>query len=151
MVAANSGQPAIVLGVGRKSMPHGQLHLCRRVDAYAGWRRRGSHHVSGNDERSVKVDTVTADDSATAFSTSDETDRERSLGGRRLGGDWVAIAFDGSRDAAPRTKSNERAYCAADYGNGKTARSKKNRNGKGRSKGQARGKFSCRLRTSGSH
>lgn len=45
-------------------------------------------------------------------------------------GDWVAIAFDGSRDAAPRTKSNERAYCAADYGNGKTARSKKNRNGK---------------------
>ena len=43
---------------------------------------------------------------------------------------WVAIAFDGSRDAAPRTKFNERAYCAADYGNGKTARSKKNRNGK---------------------
>ncbi|MFY9252911.1 MAG: hypothetical protein WAO83_05630 [Fuerstiella sp.] len=45
-------------------------------------------------------------------------------------GDWVAIGFDGSRDATPRTKSNERAYCAADYGNGKTARSKKNRNGK---------------------
>ena len=45
-------------------------------------------------------------------------------------GDWVAIAFDGSRDATPRTKSNQRAYCAADYGNGKTARSKKTRNGK---------------------
>ena len=99
MIAANSGPPEIVLGVGvgvgRKSMPHGQLHLGRRggwkpsVDANAGWRRRGSHHVSGNAERSVKVAPVTAADSATAFSTSDETDRERSLGGRRLGGDRV--------------------------------------------------------------
>ena len=57
--------------------------------ANAGWRRRGSDHVSGNAERSVKVAPVTAADSATAFSTFDETDRERSLGGRRLGGDSV--------------------------------------------------------------
>jgi hypothetical protein len=35
---------------------------------------------------------------------------------------WVPIAFDGSRSTAPRTRSNERAYCAANYGTGKTAR-----------------------------
>ncbi len=43
---------------------------------------------------------------------------------------WVPIAFDGSRDAAPRTQSNEAAYCAPDYGRGKTARSTKDRNGR---------------------
>src|SRR5262249_15512137 len=36
-------------------------------------------------------------------------------------GQWVPIAFDGSQSAAPRTKSNETAYRAANYGKGKTA------------------------------
>jgi hypothetical protein len=44
------------------------------------------------------------------------------IGGRfwRVG-PWVAIAFDGSRAAAPRTRSNEAAYNPTDYGNGPTA------------------------------
>lgn len=43
---------------------------------------------------------------------------------------WVAIAFDGSTDEAPRTQSNEDAYCAQNYGKGTAARSKKTRHGK---------------------
>lgn len=35
---------------------------------------------------------------------------------------WVVIAFDGSRDATPRTKANEAAFCAPNYGKGKTAK-----------------------------
>jgi hypothetical protein len=35
---------------------------------------------------------------------------------------WVAIAFDGSRSTAPRTKANEAAFCAANYGHGSTAK-----------------------------
>jgi len=48
------------------------------------------------------------------------------IGGRfwRIG-EWVPIAFDGSRSTAPRTKSNEAAYCAANYGKGKTAKYRK--------------------------
>jgi hypothetical protein len=38
---------------------------------------------------------------------------------------WVPIAFDGSRSTAPRTKSNENAFCAAHYGKGQTARYRK--------------------------
>lgn len=38
---------------------------------------------------------------------------------------WVPIAFDGSRSTAPRTKANERAFCAKNYGKGKTARYRK--------------------------
>jgi hypothetical protein len=38
---------------------------------------------------------------------------------------WVPIAFDGSRAAAPRTKVNERAFCAPNYGKGKTAKYRK--------------------------
>jgi hypothetical protein len=34
---------------------------------------------------------------------------------------WVLIGFDGSRVSAPRTKSNERAFCAPNYGKGKKA------------------------------
>ncbi len=34
---------------------------------------------------------------------------------------WVPIAFDGSRSTAPRTTANEQAFCAANYGKGKTA------------------------------
>jgi hypothetical protein len=40
-------------------------------------------------------------------------------------GIWIPIAFDGSRSSVPRTKSNENAYCAANYGKGKTARYRK--------------------------
>ena len=35
---------------------------------------------------------------------------------------WIPIAFDGSRSTAPRTQSNEAAFCADNYGKGKTAR-----------------------------
>lgn len=38
---------------------------------------------------------------------------------------WVPIAFDGSRSSAPRSASNEQALCAANYGNGKTAKYRK--------------------------
>jgi hypothetical protein len=38
---------------------------------------------------------------------------------------WVPIAFDGSRSSAPRTKSNEAAFCAPNYGQGKTAKYRK--------------------------
>jgi hypothetical protein len=38
---------------------------------------------------------------------------------------WVPIAFDGSRAAAPRTEANERAFCAPNYGKGKTAKYRK--------------------------
>lgn len=37
-------------------------------------------------------------------------------------GDWVLIGFDGSRATAPRTVSNERAFCAPNYGHGKRAK-----------------------------
>jgi hypothetical protein len=48
--------------------------------------------------------------------------RMREIGGRfwRLNG-WVPIAFDGSRNSAPRTKENEASFCAPHYGTGKTA------------------------------
>lgn len=37
-------------------------------------------------------------------------------------GRWVLIGFDGSRATAPRTVSNERAFCAPNYGQGKRAK-----------------------------
>ena len=40
-------------------------------------------------------------------------------------GEWVPIAFDGSRSSAPRTKANEKALCAANYGHGMTAKYRK--------------------------
>ena len=41
------------------------------------------------------------------------------VGGRRFRTDgWVLIGFDGSRATAPRTVSNEQAFCAPNYGNG---------------------------------
>lgn len=39
--------------------------------------------------------------------------------------DWVLFAFDGSRVSVPRTVSNENAFCAANYGNGITAKYRK--------------------------
>lgn len=50
----------------------------------------------------------------------------------RIGG-WVLISFDGSRATAPRTVSNERAFCAPRYGHGKRAKY-----GKKKSKGLRR-------------
>lgn len=52
--------------------------------------------------------------------------RMQEMGGKRWKiQEWVAIGFDGSRSTAPRSKSNERALCAATYGHGKTARYRK--------------------------
>jgi hypothetical protein len=47
--------------------------------------------------------------------------------------DWVLIGFDGSRATAPRTISNEQAFCAPNYGRGKRAKY-----GKKKSKGLRR-------------
>jgi hypothetical protein len=38
---------------------------------------------------------------------------------------WVLMGFDGSRVTTPRTISNERAFCAPNYGKGKTAKYRK--------------------------
>ena len=40
-------------------------------------------------------------------------------------GRWLAIAIDGSRGTTPRTVSNEKAFCAKNYGKGKTAKYRK--------------------------
>jgi Transposase DDE domain len=52
--------------------------------------------------------------------------RMEQIGGKfwRIDG-WVPIAFDGSRSTAPRTKSNEAALCAKNYGKGRTAKYRK--------------------------
>lgn len=51
---------------------------------------------------------------------------------------FVAIAFDGSRSSSPRTKSNEKAFCAKNYGQGRTAQYRKKK-----SKGRRRVKNKC--------
>jgi len=38
---------------------------------------------------------------------------------------WVLMGFDGSRVTTPRTVSNEKEFCAPNYGNGKTAKYRK--------------------------
>jgi len=40
-------------------------------------------------------------------------------------GDWVLMGFDGSRVTTPRTVSNEREFCAPNYGQGQTAKYRK--------------------------
>lgn len=40
-------------------------------------------------------------------------------------GRWMALAVDGSRVSVPRTKGNERAFCAPNYGKGQTAKYRK--------------------------
>jgi hypothetical protein len=52
--------------------------------------------------------------------------RMQEIGGRfwRVNG-WLPIAFDGSRSSAPRSKANEKAFCAKNYGKGKTAKYRK--------------------------
>jgi hypothetical protein len=48
------------------------------------------------------------------------------IGGLRYRkGLWVVIAADGSRASTARTKSNEKAFCAKNYGKGKTAKYRK--------------------------
>lgn len=48
------------------------------------------------------------------------------MSGRHLRvGRWMPIAVDGSRATTPRTKSNEQAFCAKNYGKGKTAKYRK--------------------------
>jgi Transposase DDE domain len=53
-------------------------------------------------------------------------ERMEQIGGKywRMDG-WVPIAFDGSRSSTPRSLSNEAAFCASNYGNGKTAKYRK--------------------------
>jgi hypothetical protein len=56
------------------------------------------------------------------------------VGGRHFEtGGWLLIGFDGSRATAPRSVSNEKAFCASDYGKGKRAKY-----GKKKSKGLRR-------------
>ena len=56
-------------------------------------------------------------------------DRAEEIAGRFWRKDcWVLMAFDGSRVSTPRTVSNERAFCAANYGNGATAKYRKKEN-----------------------
>lgn len=56
------------------------------------------------------------------------------VGGRHFEADgWVLIGFDGSRVTAPRSVSNEQAFCASNYGKGKRAKY-----GKKKSKGMRR-------------
>jgi hypothetical protein len=52
--------------------------------------------------------------------------RMEQIGGKfwRIDG-WVPIAFDGSRNTAPRSKANEAALCAKNYGKGHTAKYRK--------------------------
>lgn len=38
---------------------------------------------------------------------------------------WLALAVDGSRVSVPRTRRNEKAFCAPNFGKGKTARYRK--------------------------
>ena len=40
---------------------------------------------------------------------------------------WVLMGFDGSRATAPRSKANEKAFCAPNYGSGKKSRYNKNK------------------------
>jgi hypothetical protein len=53
-------------------------------------------------------------------------ERMQEIGGQfwRIGV-WVPIAFDGSRSTAPRAIANEYAFCAKNYGKGKTAKYRK--------------------------
>lgn len=45
---------------------------------------------------------------------------------------WLALAVDGSRVSVPRTKENEKAFCAPNYGKGKTAKYRKKKKGRRR-------------------
>lgn len=53
-------------------------------------------------------------------------ERMKQIGGKlfEIGG-FVPLAFDGAREAAPRTESNEQELCAPNYGKGTTAKYRK--------------------------
>jgi hypothetical protein len=55
----------------------------------------------------------------------------------RIGG-WLALACDGSRASAPRTKSNENAFRAANYGKSNSAKYRKRKNKNKRKKNRAK-------------
>lgn len=53
-------------------------------------------------------------------------DLMKKIGGKHMRiGRWVAIAVDGSKETAPRTISNETAFRAKNYGQGKNAKNRK--------------------------
>lgn len=45
---------------------------------------------------------------------------------------WLALAVDGSRVSVPRTERNEKAFCAPNFGNSRTARYRRKKKGKGK-------------------
>jgi hypothetical protein len=45
-------------------------------------------------------------------------------------GRWVPLAADGSRASVPRTKDNEKAFCAPNFGNSRTAQSRRKKKAK---------------------
>lgn len=49
---------------------------------------------------------------------------------------WLALAVDGSRVSVPRTKENEKAFCAPNYGNSQAARYRKKKRKRKRRKTQ---------------
>jgi hypothetical protein len=53
---------------------------------------------------------------------------------RYRNGRWVAIAADGSRVTTPRTKSNENAFCAKNYGGSQSAKYRRKKKGQRRRK-----------------
>ena len=47
-------------------------------------------------------------------------------------GMWLALAVDGSRISVPRTKANEKAFCAPNFGNSRTAQYRRKKKAKGK-------------------
>jgi hypothetical protein len=45
---------------------------------------------------------------------------------------WLALAVDGSRVSVPRTQANEKAFCAPNFGNSRTAKCRRKKKGKGK-------------------
>ncbi len=105
------------------------------------WSWEDTKNVTLAFTRTLEVsDDLKIKDGAKTYTTFiDALDRYREIFSRRLrqqfqacakevGGrfwrddDWVLIGFDGSRVTAPRTASNEKEFCAEDYGKGKTAK-----------------------------
>lgn len=52
-------------------------------------------------------------------------------------GHWLALAVDGSRTSVPRTKANEKAFCAPNFGQGATARYRRKKGNRRKSKKKA--------------
>ena len=105
------------------------------------WAWQDTKHVTDAFERTLEVSGDLGIDQAAKTYTAfiQALDRYRSTFGLRLrqhfqflaeevGGrfwrdhGWVLMGFDGSRVTTPRTVSNETAFCAPNYGKGKTAK-----------------------------